>query len=143
MVLVQRLSDGAPVRGATVTVYRIDTQGDGAPQQCAAGTTKATGEADFRGVDIEKCYVLASTNEAPTLGVVVAQGGDAATVTTFGYSGYTRFNVPGGWTGGAPLSRGTIFTDRQMYHTGRSPASRTICKAATWLRIVTPGIRSR
>ncbi len=35
MVLVQHLSDGAPVQDATVTVYRIDTQGSNPPQQCA------------------------------------------------------------------------------------------------------------
>lgn len=118
MVLVQHLSDGTAVRGASVTVYRIDTQGSNPPQQCAQGTSGSTGEADFSGTDIERCYVLESNNEAPSLGVVVSQGGDVATVTTFGYSGSSRFNVPSGWTGGAPLSRGTIFTDRQMYQPG-------------------------
>jgi uncharacterized protein YfaS (alpha-2-macroglobulin family) len=118
MVLAQHFSDGGPAQGAKVAVYRIDTQGSNPPQQCAAGMTNATGEADFAGTDIEKCYVLESNNEAPTLGVVVSEGSDVATVTTFGYSGVSRFNVPSGWTGGAPLSRGTVFTDRQMYQPG-------------------------
>lgn len=118
MVLVQRLSDGAPVENATVTIYRIDTQNAAPPQQCAQRRSDASGEADFAGVDIERCYVLAGNNEAPTLGIVVSQGADVATLTTFGYSGYIRFDVPGGWTGGAPLSRGTVFTDRQMYQPG-------------------------
>ena len=45
-------------------------------------------------------------------------GADVATVTTWNYSGVSRFDVYGGWTSGAPLSRGTIFTDRQMYQPG-------------------------
>ena len=37
------------------------------------------------------------------------QGTDVATVTVWNYSGVYRFDVNGGWTSGAPLSRGTIF----------------------------------
>ena len=49
---------------------------------------------------------------------MVTEGPDVATVTTWNYSGFVRFDVYGSWTGGAPLSRGTIFTDRQMYQPG-------------------------
>lgn len=118
LVLVQHLSDGAPVNAASVAVYRLDENGKQAPQQCAASTTNAVGEADFSGVDIERCSVTAPSNQAPNLGVVVTQGGDVATVTTWNWSGVSRFNVSSGWTSGAPLSRGTIFTDRQMYQPG-------------------------
>ncbi len=118
LVLVQRLSDGAPVRGATVTAYRVDDQNKLAPQPCATGTTDARGELNFYGVDVERCSILASSNSAPNLGVVVTQGADVATVTTWSYSGFPRFDIYGGWTSGAPLSRGTIFSDRQMYQPG-------------------------
>jgi hypothetical protein len=118
LVLVQRLSDGAPVRGATVTAYRIDDQNKLAPQPCATGATDANGELNFHGVDVERCSILASSNTAPNLGVVVTQGADVATVTTWSYSGFPRFDIYGGWTSGAPLSRGTIFSDRQMYQPG-------------------------
>jgi alpha-2-macroglobulin len=118
IVLVQHLSDGAPVGGATVRVYRVDEDRKLAPQQCASGTTGASGELDLAGVDVERCSATASANQAPNLGVVVTQGGDAATVTTWNWSGVSRFPVSGGWTSGAPLSRGTIFTDRQMYQPG-------------------------
>ena len=118
LVLVQRLSDGAPVRGATVTAYRVDDQNKLAPQACATGSTDANGELNFYGVDVERCSILASSNQAPNLGVVVTQGADVATVTTWSYSGYPRFDIVGGWTSGAPLSRGTIFSDRQMYQPG-------------------------
>ena len=118
LVLVQRLSDGAPVRGASVTAYRVDDQNKLAPQPCATGATDANGELNFYGVDVERCSILASSNQAPNLGVVVTQGADVATVTTWSYSGYPRFDIYGGWTSGAPLSRGTIFSDRQMYQPG-------------------------
>jgi alpha-2-macroglobulin len=117
IVRVAHLSDGAPAAGANVTVYRVDEQQKLAPQRCAGGTTDANGELDFYGVDVERCSVLAG-NQGPNLGVVVTQGADVATVTTWNYSGYTRFDIYGSWTGGAPLSRGTIFTDRQMYQPG-------------------------
>jgi len=118
LVLVQRLSDGAPVRGATVTAYRVDDQNKVAPQACATGATDANGELNFYRVDVERCSILASSNTAPNLGVVVTQGADVATVTTWSYSGFPRFDIYGGWTSGAPLSRGTIFSDRQMYQPG-------------------------
>jgi len=118
MVLVQHLSDGAPVKAARVTFYRIDEENKLAPQPCASGSTDASGELDISGVDVERCSATAPANQAPNLGVVVTQGADLATVTVWNWSGIGRFDVNGGWTSGAPLSRGTIFTDRQMYQPG-------------------------
>lgn len=118
IVLVQHLSDGAAVGGARVTIYRVDENSKLSPQQCASATTNAGGEADFRGTDVERCSVAAAANQAPNLGFVVREGGDVATVTAWNYSGIVRFAVFGGWTSGAPLSRGTIFSDRQMYQPG-------------------------
>jgi hypothetical protein len=119
IVMVQRLSDGAPVSNAAVTVYRIDNSSNNQPPQpCASGSTNGDGQLEFHGVDVERCSALASANNAPNLGVVVTQGADVATVTTLDYSGSSRFNVSAGWTSGAPLGRGTIFSDRQMYQPG-------------------------
>ncbi len=118
IVLVQHLSDGAPVSGAQVTLYRNVGSSTGSPQVCATGTTGAGGEFDAAGVDLERCYAGASANEAPTMGTIVIEGGDVATLTTNSYSGVYRFPVNGGWLNGAPLSRGTLFTDRQMYQPG-------------------------
>lgn len=117
-VLVQHLNDGAPVRSAAVAVYRIDESNKVQPQQCASGTTDAGGRLEFRGVDVERCAALASANQAPSLGFVVTSGADMATLTVWSWSGISRFDVTGGWTSGAPLSRGTILTDRQMYQPG-------------------------
>ncbi|HEX3670340.1 MAG TPA: alpha-2-macroglobulin family protein [Candidatus Cybelea sp.] len=118
IVMVQHLSDGAPVRAAGVTLYRLDEDGKVPPLQCAQGATDANGELDLSGVDVERCSVGATANQAPNLGVVVTEGADVATVTVWNYSGVSRFDVSSGWTSGAPLSRGTIFTDRMMYQPG-------------------------
>ncbi len=118
IVLVQHLSDGAPVRAAAVTVYRLAEDKTTPPQACATGATDASGELDLSGVDVERCSVGAQNNNAPNIGVVAREGADVATVTAWNYSGVSRFDVYAGWTSGAPLSRGTIFTDRQMYQPG-------------------------
>jgi alpha-2-macroglobulin len=119
-VLVQHLSDGAPAGGVRVTVYRnVDGSVAGAkPAPCAAGTTRSDGEVDFQGVDLERCYAGSTANQAPEVGILATEGGDAATLTIVGSSGVYRFAVIAGWSNGAPLSRGTVFSDRQMYQPG-------------------------
>jgi uncharacterized protein YfaS (alpha-2-macroglobulin family) len=119
IVLVQHLNDGAPAGGVRVQAYRnVDSNSTGAPQACASATTSAAGEADFSGVDVERCYAGAQDNQAPSVAVIATEGSDVATLTTSSYSGIYRFNVNGGWSSGAPLSRGIVFSDRQMYQPG-------------------------
>lgn len=121
MVFVQHLSDGAPAGGVNVTVYRnlsTASGGNGVPMACARAATRADGEADFAGVDVERCYAANGGTDAPTLGIVASQGTDAATLTLSGYGGLYRFNVTPGWSNGAPLSRGVVFSDRMMYQPG-------------------------
>jgi uncharacterized protein YfaS (alpha-2-macroglobulin family) len=119
-VLVQHLSDGAPAPGVGLTVYRMGTgdNSNAAPQQCASGTTDATGAFAFAGPALESCYAGSSKDNAPSLGIVATEGSDVATLQTQSYSGIYHYNVSGGWAGGAPLSRGTVFTDRTMYQPG-------------------------
>ena len=120
-VLVQHLSDGAPAAGVAVTLYRIVGRVERErhrPAQCAAATTGSTGEADFRGVDLERCYAGSSANEAPNLGIVATEGADTATLSILGSNDVYRFPINPGWSNGAPLSRGIVFSDRQMYQPG-------------------------
>ena len=120
-VLVQHLSDGAPAAGVRVTVYRnAGASSTASPAPCAQATTDSGGEAAFAGVDVERCYAGSSAGEAPNLGIVAAEGADNATLTMYGASDVYRFAVVPGWSSGAPLSRGTIFSDRQMYQPGES-----------------------
>ena len=116
-VMVEHLSDGAPVARAGIGLYRVGSRTT-APQACANGFTDANGEYDLTGIDLERCYSGARADTAPSLGVIAREGTDVATLTTFEWSGVYRYDVPSGWTGGAPLSRGTIFSDRQMYQPG-------------------------
>ncbi|MEO6835139.1 MAG: Ig-like domain-containing protein, partial [Candidatus Tumulicola sp.] len=121
IVLVQHLSDGAPAAGVRVTVYRnVDrsSSGGAAPAACAAGTTGSDGEVDVRGVDLERCFAGGTANQAPNLGIVATEGGDAATLMLSGSGGLYRFDVNAGWSSGAPLSRGIVFSDRMMYQPG-------------------------
>jgi hypothetical protein len=120
IVMTQHLSDGSPAAGVNVTLYRYDNSNNTVLGTCAQGTTGQNGEADFSGVDIERCYAGADANQAPTMGVVATEGGDVATLQTQSYSGIYRFDVNGGWSSGAPLSRGTVFPDRDMYQPGET-----------------------
>jgi uncharacterized protein YfaS (alpha-2-macroglobulin family) len=117
IVLTQHLSDGSPAAGVGITLYRYDNQG-ALIDSCAQGKTDNNGEADFTGVDIERCYAGAQANQAPEMGVVATEGADVATLQTQSYGGVYQFDVNGGWSSGAPLSRGTIFPDRDMYQPG-------------------------
>jgi uncharacterized protein YfaS (alpha-2-macroglobulin family) len=121
-VFVQHLSDGAPAGGVSVTLYR-NIGGNGSvravPAVCATASTGSNGEAAFGGVDLERCYAgNTNGNDAPSVGVIASEGTDQAVLTLSGYSGLYRFAVSPGWTSGAPLSRGTVFSDRQMYQPG-------------------------
>ncbi|HEY5426218.1 MAG TPA: alpha-2-macroglobulin family protein, partial [Candidatus Tumulicola sp.] len=139
IVLVQHLSDGAPAAGVRVTVYRNVVSPNSAPAVpavCAAGSSGPGGEIDFRGVDLERCYAGSSADQAPDLGVVATEGSDAATLTLYGGSGLYRFNVAGGWTGGAPLPRGIVFSDRQMYQPGETGRITGVAYYASGNRIV-------
>jgi alpha-2-macroglobulin len=117
VILVQHLSDGAPAPNVAVTAFRMDSSGT-VLGSCARGTTNADGELEFTGIDVERCSAGAQTNQAPAIGLLAQEGGDVATLVTQSWSGVYRFNVNGGWSSGAPLSRGTIFTDRQLYQPG-------------------------
>lgn len=119
MVLVQHLSNGAPVAAAGVDLYRIDPNGTAAPQACASGLTNTAGEFDLLGTNLEGCYAGTRGDDvAPSLGVIAHEGADIATLQIYDYSGVYRYDVPAGWSGGALLSRGVIFSDRQMYQPG-------------------------
>lgn len=118
-VMVQHLDDGSPAR-ASIAVYRMpgDASQNGAPQQCASGSTDDSGTYVPSPIDLQRCYVNAGSNEIPELGIVATEGGDLATLRVFDYSGIYRFDVPSGWASGAPDGVGTIFPDRDMYQPG-------------------------
>jgi len=118
-VAVQRLSDGAPVAGAAITLYRSDDNDNAA--RCAAGTTGADGTLDLTGNALAACYAGSlRADEAPSILAVASSGADWTVAPVRAYAGIFQFDVNGGWSNGQPLSRGTVFSDRQMYQPGES-----------------------
>ena len=120
MIRVAHLSDGAAAGAVAVTVYRIASDPGVAAARCASGVTGTDGTLDLRGVDIERCYAGSTADQAPSLGVVATSGSDNASLVTYDWSGIFNFDVYGGWATGAPLSRGILFPDRDMYQPGES-----------------------
>ncbi|MDQ6930872.1 MAG: MG2 domain-containing protein [Candidatus Eremiobacteraeota bacterium] len=114
--LVQHVSDGSPAAGARVAIYREKTR---AP--CATGQTGAGGRLELRGIDIERCSAGAPAESAPSLIAVAREGADWTYARLNDSSGY-GYDVYLGWSNGKPASRGTIFTDRQMYQPGERAA---------------------
>jgi uncharacterized protein YfaS (alpha-2-macroglobulin family) len=121
IVRVARLSDGSPVAGASVSLYRTGNAPSTAP--CALGTTGADGVAEIAGPPLEACYGGGASyaGEAPPVMAVARDGADWAYARVNGWSGTENMgDLDTNWQSGAPLSRGTIFSDRQMYQPGEN-----------------------
>lgn len=114
---VQRLSDGAPVAGARVTFYRLNPASS---LPCATASTDASGAASLSGNAMAACYVTSpGSYGSPGLMAVASQGADWTFAQVGGSnSNVWMYGVDGTWLNGAPLSRGLIFSDRQMYQPG-------------------------
>jgi hypothetical protein len=122
-VRVNRISDGAPVAGARVDVYRsqADSQKKTPVRACASATTDVGGAARIGGVAFAACARSAGDDtDAPPLVTVVHAAGDWTYVRTESYSGAYTGDFYNGWSNGAPLSRGTIFSDRALYKPGET-----------------------
>lgn len=115
-ILVQRLSDGSPVAGAAVDVYRIKTR-----VPCATGTTGTQGTLEITGTQIERCSVGAQGDLAPSLVIAVRSGSDWTYTRVNDGTGY-GYNLYLDWSNGKPASRGALFSDRQMYQPGERAA---------------------
>lgn len=133
-VMVQRLSDGAPVANASVDVY-VDSDTYATPpvraRLCATGSTGANGIVTISGNDIERCYMGdRPADQAPNLYVAVRSGRDWTYVRTYGWSGVYEYGTNMGdatWSSGQPISRGVIFSDRQMYQPGERGWFTAVC----------------
>jgi alpha-2-macroglobulin len=118
LVRVHHLSDGAPVPGAAVGVYR---GGDsGGVQLCASGSTDGAGTLVLDEAAARTCLSATNGEYAPSLFAVARSRGDWAFAAseTYGY-GYDFYF---GWQSDAPESRGVIFSDRELYQPGERAA---------------------
>ncbi|MDQ2872408.1 MAG: Ig-like domain-containing protein [Candidatus Eremiobacteraeota bacterium] len=128
-ISVQRLRDGAPISGARVDVY-VSHLGEkpGGAMPCASGTTDAAGSLEVTGIAIERCYIgNRPADEAPSLLVIARKGDDWTYLRSEPYSGLETYDGDATWTGGEPISRGTIYSDRMMYQPGERAWLSAVC----------------
>jgi uncharacterized protein YfaS (alpha-2-macroglobulin family) len=120
IVRVERLSDGAPVSNASIALYRTGASPSTNP--CARGLTDGGGTLVITGDPLQACYAGGATysGEAPPIMAVASVGSDWAYTRVDPWAGVENIDGDTSWTSGAPLSRGTIFTDRQMYQPGEN-----------------------
>ncbi len=134
-IMVQRLSDGAPVAGAVLSVYVMHMYDQGPvdrnPQPCATGTTSGNGALSLSALDLVRCYAgNRPADQAPELLTVARSGSDWSFVRTYAWSGaysYTIGNLDPTWSNGQPISRGVIYSDRQMYQPGEHGWLTAVC----------------
>jgi uncharacterized protein YfaS (alpha-2-macroglobulin family) len=123
VVRVNRISDGNPVGGASVEVYpaQAELATKGPVTACSTATTDASGTANFGGTAFIGCARGGvSTADAPSLVAIVRLGSDWTYVRIDSYSGAYAGDFYNGWSTDAPLSRGTIFSDRALYKPGET-----------------------
>jgi uncharacterized protein YfaS (alpha-2-macroglobulin family) len=116
-VRIHHLSDGAPVAGARIDIYPSKLGADKRPasRPCARGNTDGSGTAAFDSRTLAGCMsgrtYLGSSNEGPALLAVAHEGDDWAYARSSTWNSF----LYAGWEVGAPISRGTIFSDRNLY----------------------------
>ena len=120
-VRVNHLADGAPAQNVRVDVYRsqADDKAKSPTAPCASAQTGADGVAQFGGGSFTDCAALdKGANAAPSLVTIVTEGNDWAYVRTDDSTGSYVGDLYTGWSSSTPMSRGTIFSDRDLYQPG-------------------------
>ncbi|MDJ0703802.1 MAG: alpha-2-macroglobulin [Leptolyngbyaceae cyanobacterium MO_188.B28] len=125
LVRVHHLSDGSAVAAAQVEIYpsKLDENlGNVAPKPCATGQTDALGTLLLSKEDLQQCHTNGDQGfaEPPKLLVIAREKQDWAFVRTLYYSGSYRYGIYADWEGEEPLSRGEVFSDRQLYQPGET-----------------------
>jgi uncharacterized protein YfaS (alpha-2-macroglobulin family) len=125
-VRVAHLNDGSPVAHATVQIYESVTEntkkGDASQTPCASGATGADGVWQLDAAAFAACASTASDDQnAPELLTIVHEGADWSFARSTRYVDGYAFNLDGeGWSAGAPVSHGTLLTDRNLYQPGET-----------------------
>ncbi|AMW29934.1 alpha-2-macroglobulin family protein [Arthrospira platensis] len=120
MVRVNHLDDGSPVASASVEIYQSQLNARSFPQPtaCARGITNREGLLLLTAENLGGCMGASRFNEPPELLVIAKEGEDWAFTRSYSYSGAYGYGVYAGWDENKPISRGTIFSDRQLYQPG-------------------------
>ncbi|MBV8749212.1 MAG: alpha-2-macroglobulin family protein, partial [Candidatus Eremiobacteraeota bacterium] len=122
IVHVNRIADGSPAAGARVEVYasQVDAASKKEPVACATATTDAQGIARLGGAGYAQCGATNALDTAPSLVTVVRRGADWTYVRSSDGSGAYEGDFYNGWNAGIPVSRGTIYSDRDLYQPGET-----------------------
>ncbi|AKG20177.1 alpha-2-macroglobulin family protein [Calothrix sp. 336/3] len=121
LIRVHHLNDGSPVNGANVEIYqsKLEEKSTTTPLPCTSGKTDTNGLLQLKNSDLQGCFPnQASFSKSPQLLVIAKENQDWAFARTEEYSGSYGYGIYADWDEGKPLSRGVIFSDRQLYQPG-------------------------
>jgi len=120
-IRVHHLADGSPVKAAAVEIYQSKLDSKSRPQSvpCASGKTDDNGTLRINRENLRQCFAgNQSFTKEPQLLVIARENQDWAFARTEEYSGAFGYGLDAGWENGKPVSRGIIFSDRQLYQPG-------------------------
>ncbi len=124
LLRVHHLDDGAAVKDAPVEVYRsqLNAKSRPTPTPCATGKTDAAGLLQLDQKQLQACMPAGTSafSDAPELLTIVREGKDWAFSRSQEWSGSYGYGVYAGWESDKAVSRGTIFSDRQLYQPGET-----------------------
>ncbi|GAB1539765.1 hypothetical protein NUACC21_24320 [Scytonema sp. NUACC21] len=121
LIRVHHLSDGIPVKAAAIAIYQSKLEAKSRPQPipCASGKTDENGTLRLTRDDLRECFAGSqSSTKEPLLLVIARENQDWAFARTEEYSGAYGYGIDASWENGKFLSRGIIFSDRQLYQPG-------------------------
>ncbi|QLE59178.1 alpha-2-macroglobulin [Nostoc sp. TCL26-01] len=121
LIRVHHLNDGSPVKGASMEIYqlKLDAKYRDQVTACATGKTDNDGNLRLQGQELQLCYGNEKKSvKSPELLVIARENQDWAFARTEEYSGVYGYGIDAGWAEEKPVSRGVIFSDRQLYQPG-------------------------
>ncbi|NER34152.1 MAG: alpha-2-macroglobulin family protein [Oscillatoria sp. SIO1A7] len=122
IIRVNHLGDGSAVSSAAVEIYqlKLDAKNRPLPRPCATGKTNRAGTFTLNSRQMRRC--TAKAGKAPELLAIARENQDWAYASTHSYSGAYGYGISSDWDSGQPVSRGTIFSDRELYQPGEKIA---------------------
>ncbi|KAF3890759.1 alpha-2-macroglobulin family protein [Tolypothrix bouteillei VB521301] len=121
LIRVHHLSDGSPAKAAAIAIYQSKLEAKSRPQPvpCASGKTDENGTLRLARDDLRECFAGSqSSTKEPLLLVIAREDRDWAFARTEEYSGAYGYGIDASWEDSKFVSRGVIFSDRQLYQPG-------------------------
>ncbi len=121
LIRVHHLADGSPVSAAAIEIYpsKLEAKTPTPTLPCALGNTDESGSFRVTHEDLRQCFEgNQSFIKEPKFLVIARENKDWAFTRTDEYSGAYGYGIDADWEDGKPISRGVIFSDRQLYQPG-------------------------